>query len=83
MSTETFHYFLTYATFIDVTTGEIGNLTITQGYADNKITKSGLKFIASEIEKYVKSQDPSRVIKDIDIKSVSYLGEMTETEFNS
>ncbi|MDP9803238.1 hypothetical protein [Acinetobacter calcoaceticus] len=83
MSTQTFHYFLTYATFIDVNTGEIGNVTATQGYGDNRINKSGLKTIASEIEKFIKSQDPSRVVRDIKIISVSYLGEMTEAEFNS
>lgn len=83
MSTEKFHYFLTYATFINGKTGEMSNVTIKQGYGNNVINLSGLKFITSKVEEYIKTLDPTIDPVDIDIKSVAYLGEMTEAEYNS
>lgn len=83
MSIEKFHYFLTYATFINGTTGEMCNTKIAQGYQFKVINKSAMALIASQIELHINTLDPSAAPHDIDIKSISYLGEMTEAEYNS
>ncbi|WP_447505845.1 hypothetical protein [Acinetobacter pittii] len=83
MSAQKFHYFLIYATFIDGSTGEINNVSMKQGYGKREFNLTGLKFIESQVEAFAKSKNPSFIPQNIDIKSLSYLGEMTETEFNS
>ncbi|MFL9506822.1 hypothetical protein ACKER8_14615 [Acinetobacter baumannii] len=83
MDTSKLHYFLTYATVLDANTGMPMDVTIMQGYNSKVINKSGLKYIETQIEAFVKSKDSSITPQNIEIRSVSYLGEMTEAEFNS
>lgn len=83
MNTPKRHYFLTYATLVDANTGVSMDATIKQGYNTKVINESALKYIETQIEAFVKSKDSSITPQNIEIRSVSYLGEMTEAEFNS
>ncbi|MCO8069285.1 hypothetical protein NI468_01850 [Acinetobacter lwoffii] len=79
------HHYLCHASFKDKKSGHEFNQDIRLNFTipTNKITKSFLKDFTQKIQTETQKKHPEMEIYDVYINSVSYLGEMTEAEFNS
>lgn len=51
--------------------------------SSSKITKSTLDKVRLSLVDFIENNNPQVKVKDFRINSISYLGEMTEAEFNS
>ncbi|HJE74367.1 hypothetical protein ABLU22_01375 [Acinetobacter lwoffii] len=51
--------------------------------SSSKITKSTLEKVRLSLVDFIKNNNPGVAVKDFRINSISYLGEMTQEEFNS
>lgn len=85
MSSQKRHYFLTFATFKD----HFLPHDLSQEYKavvdlnTNKITNSILEDIKLHILKDIETNFPNISVKNLQLNSLSYLGEMTPEEFNT
>lgn len=78
------HYYLVHATFTDSNNHNLSHdYDGTLCLKDTKVTKSVLDDIRNSITAHIQNQKPEIGISDFILTSVSYLGEMTEAEFNS
>lgn len=78
------HYYLVHATFTDSNNHNLSHsYDGTLRLKDTKVTKSVLDNIRDSITANIQNQQPAIGISDFILTSVSYLGEMTEAEFNS
>lgn len=79
------HYYLCHASYKDKNAGHTFNQDIILDFSipTNKITKSFLNNFTKDVHAATQKKHPEMDIYDVRINSVSYLGEMTEQEFNS
>jgi len=79
------HYYLCHASYKDKKAGHNLDQDIRLDFSipTNKITKSFLEGFTNQIQIETQKKYPEMEVYDVRINSVSYLGEMTEAEFNS
>ncbi|RJN95661.1 hypothetical protein D3X58_15405, partial [Acinetobacter baumannii] len=76
--------FLVSAIFKGMATGDvIQHVSVTHRLTKKNINKSLMKELESSVEEFIKSQVHNVEISDLTITSISFLGEMTEAEYNS
>lgn len=78
------NYFLVSAIFKGNETGDvIQHVSVTHRLSEKNINKSLIKELESSVKEFIKSQVHNVEISDLTITSISFLGEMTEAEYNS
>ena len=84
-SSQKLHHYLCHANFKDQNS-EINlnkDMTFNFSLPTNKITKTFLNGLSETVRSILLEHHPTMNLYDIRINSISYLGEMTEEEFNS
>ncbi|MCU4333809.1 hypothetical protein [Acinetobacter pittii] len=78
------NYYLVSVIFKSNTSGGlIKHASIIQNFNSKIINKSLMNEMKISFENVLKTQEENQGLSDLQITSISYLGEMTETEFNS
>ncbi|EMJ3295159.1 hypothetical protein MJ012_00925 [Acinetobacter baumannii] len=85
LNNQNLHFYICHASFKDRKSGHDFNQDIRLDFSipTNKITKSFLRDFTKRIENDAQAKYPEMDIHDVKINSISYMGYMTEQEFNS
>lgn len=84
-STSKRHYYLAHCSFKNRNAGHDIDQSVNSDFttSSNLLNKSSLENIKASILNKVVTENPNMDIYDFRLNSLSYLGEMTEEEFNS
>ncbi|MCK0901038.1 hypothetical protein B9X75_10595 [Acinetobacter pittii] len=84
-NSNTLHYYIAHSSFKDRNSGNDFDLSVNSDLtlASNVITKAILSNIKESILTKIIAENPHMNVYDYRLNSFSYLGEMTEEEYNS
>ncbi|MGQ4639400.1 hypothetical protein ACUIJ0_12085 [Acinetobacter junii] len=83
MTTNKKHWYFAFANYVNPADNSLNKAEGTFSFTTNKINQSALERIKNDIQNVVKSNNPGLIINNFQLISLSYLGEMTDDEFNA